>query len=184
LEWRSLAAFSGRRFAAVLAIDRLYMQNQQTPATERIAGSRRLALFAMLAIAGILTATTAAWPDPGSWVLPGICLGTYAIALLLLLALSPPGLGTGFAAAVSLLLAAGTGRLSLVLWALAQGEVSTARDRQTIWTGAAACLANLSLLIATVRYILAAKQQLRWWHVVLGAAAAVPPAWILMLRII
>jgi len=138
----------------------------------------------MLAIAGILTTTTAAWPDPDSWVLPGICLGTYAIALLLLLALSLPGLGIGFAVAVSFLLAAGTGRLSLVLWALTQGEVSTGRDRQTIWIGAAACLANLSLLIATVRYVLAVKQQLRWWHIVLGVAAAVPPAWILMSRII
>jgi hypothetical protein len=160
------------------------MDYQQAPATERIVSSRRLVLFGMLAIAAILTTLTAEYPASGSWQLPGICLAMYAIVFFLVLAIPTPGVGGGFAIAVSALLAAASGLLAFQLWALAQGEVSTAWDRQTIWTGAAACLANLGLLIGAVRYILASKQQLRWWHVVLGAAVAVPPAWILMSRII
>jgi hypothetical protein len=159
------------------------VENQQAGATERIVGNRRFVLFAMLAIAAILTTLTAEYPASGSWQLPGICLAMYAIALFLLLGIPTPGVGGGFAIAVSAVLGAASGLLAGQLWGLSQGEVSTAWDRQTIWTGAAACLANLSLLIAALRYILAAKQHLRWWHVVLGAAIAVPPAWILMSRI-
>ncbi|HKV61720.1 MAG TPA: hypothetical protein VJO16_07400 [Candidatus Acidoferrum sp.] len=159
------------------------MDNQQSPVTERTVSSRRLVLFAMLAIAAILTTLTSEYPASGSWQLPGICLAMYAIALFLLLGIPTPGVGGGFAIAVSALLGAASGVLACQLWALSQGEVSTAWDRQTIWTGAAASIANLGLLIAALRYILAAKQQLRWWHVVLGAAVAVPAAWILMSRI-
>ncbi|HXN52357.1 MAG TPA: hypothetical protein VN943_10505 [Candidatus Acidoferrum sp.] len=160
------------------------MEIQQTNVTERIVRSRRLVLFVMLAIAAILTTITAEYPESGSWQLPGICLGMYVIALLLLLAIPPPGVGSGFAISISALLAAGSGLLAFQLWALAQGEVSTARDRQTTWMGAAACLANLSLLIAALRYTLAVKEHLRWWHVLLGAAVALPPAWILMSKLI
>jgi hypothetical protein len=136
-----------------------------------------------MAIAAILTAITAEYPSQGSWQLPAICLGMYAIALLVLLA-APPGVGGGYTIAISALLAAGSGLLAFQLWALAQGEVSTARDRLTIWSGAAACLANLSVLIAALRYMLALKQRLSWWHVVLGIAVSIPPAWILMSRLV
>ena len=160
------------------------MENQQTPATEKIVSSRRLVLFAMLAIAAILTTLTAEYPASGSWQLPGICFAMYAIALFLLLGIPTPGVGAGFTIAVSVLLGAASGLLAGQLWGLSQGEVSTAWDRQTIWTGTAASLANLGLLITALRYALSAKQQLRWWHVALGAAAAAPPVWILMSRII
>src|SRR5882762_12010017 len=109
---------------------------------DRIARRRRLVLFATLPIAAILAAITAEYPASGSWQLPAICLGIYAIALLVLLT-APPGVGGGYIIAISALLAAGSGLLAFQLWALAQGEVSTARDRLTIWSGAAACLANL-----------------------------------------
>jgi hypothetical protein len=108
----------------------------------------------------------------------------YAIALSLLLAFPSPGVGTGFAVAISALLAAGSGLLAFELWALAQGEVSNARDRQLTLLAAVACIANLSLLVAVLRYMLAVKDRLRWWHVALGAAMAVAPAWILMSRFI
>lgn len=183
MECGSLAAFARRHFVAALAIAP-YMENQQTPDTERIVRGRRLVLFAALAIAASLTTLTAVYPASGSWQLPGICLAIYAAAFFLLLAIPLPGVGGGFTIAISALLGAASGILAFLLWALAQGEVSTARDRQTIWIGAAACLANLGLLIAALRYTLAVKQRLRWWHVVLGAAVAVPSAWILMLRII
>jgi hypothetical protein len=159
------------------------MENQEAPAAERIARSRLLVLFVVLAIAATLTAVTAQYPASDSWQLPGICLGMYAIALFLLLAIPAPGVGGGFAIAISALLAAGCGLLAFQLWALAQGEVSTARDRQTVWIGAAASLANLILLIAAVRYNLALKERLCWWHVALGLAVAVPPTWILMSKI-
>ena len=159
------------------------MENQQTPAAGRIVRSR-LDLFVMLAVAAVLTAVTAQYPASDSWQLPGICLGMYAIALFLLLAIPAPGVGGGFAIAISALLAAGCGLLAFQLWALAQGEVSTARDRQTVWIGAAGCLANLGLLVAAVRYILALKERLRWWHLVFGLAVAAPPTWVLMSKII
>lgn len=159
------------------------MENQQTSDIERSAPSRPLVVYALLAIAAIVTSTTADFPEPGSWELPGICLGMYAIALLLLLAFPSPGVGTGFATAISVLLAVGTGLLSFGLWALAQGEVSTAQDRQVTILAAVACIMNLSLLIAVLRYMLAVKDRLRWWHVVLGGAVAAAPAWILMSRL-
>ena len=149
---------------------------EQTNDPDRIVRRRRLLLFAMLPIAAILAAVTAEYPASGSWQLPGICLGMYAIAFSLL-AVAPPGVGGGFTIAISSLLAAGSGLL-------AQGEVSTARDRQTVWLGAAACLANLSVLFASLRYILALKERLRWWHVVLGIAVSAPPAWILMSQLV
>ncbi len=108
----------------------------------------------------------------------------YAIVLSLLLAIPSPGVGTGFAAAISAILGVGSGLLAFELWALAQGEVSNARDRQLTLLAAVACIANLSLLIAALRYMLAVKDRLRWWHVALGAAVAVAPAWILMSRFI
>jgi hypothetical protein len=160
------------------------MENQQTSDPQRSARSRRLAVYALLAIAAIATTATANYPEPGSWELPGVCLGMYAIAFSLLLAFPPPGIGTGFAAAISALLAAGSGLLSFELWALAQGEVSTARDRQETLLAAVACIANLSLLIAVLRYMLAVKDRLRGWHIVLGAAVAVLPAGVLMSRLI
>ena len=156
---------------------------QQTNDPDRIVRRRRLVLFAMLPIAAILATVTAEYPASGSWQLPAICLGMYVIAFSLL-AVAPPGVAGGFTIAISALLAAGCGLLAFQLWALAQGEVSTARDRLTIWSGAAACLANLSVLIAALRYILALKERLSWWHVVLGIAVAVPPAWILMSRLV
>jgi len=159
------------------------METQHTFAAHRISRTRLLVLFAMMAIAAILTAITAEYPSQGSWQLPAICLGMYVIAFSLL-AVAPPGVAGGFTIAISALLAAGCGLLAFQLWALAQGEVSTARDRLTIWSGAAACLANLSVLIAALRYILALKERLRWWHVVLGIAVSVPPAWILMSRLV
>ena len=159
------------------------METQHTFAAHSISRTRLLVLFAMMAIAAILTAITAEYPSQGSWQLPAICLGMYAIALLVLLA-APPGVGGGYTIAISALLAAGSGLLAFQLWALAQGEVSTARDRQTVWLGAAACLANLSVLIAALRYILALKERLRWWHVILGIAVAVPLAWTLMSRLL
>ena len=160
------------------------MENQQTSGTERSARSRRLVLYVLLAVAAIATTTTAAFPEPGSWELPGIGVGMYAIALLLLLAIPPPGVGTGFATAISAILAVGTGLLAFELWALAQGEVSSARDRQLTLLAAVASIANLSLLIAVLGYMLAVKDRLRWWHVVLGAAVAVVPAWVWMSRLI
>ena len=156
---------------------------EQTNDSDRIVRHRRLVLFATLPIAAILATVTAEYPASDSWQLPGICLGMYVIAFSLL-AVAPPGVGGGFTMAISTLLAAGCGLLAFDLWALAQGEVSTARDRQTVWLGAAACLANLSVLIAALRYILALKERLRWWHVVLGIAVSVPPAWILMSRLV
>ena len=156
---------------------------QQTNDPDRIVRRRRLVLFAMLPIAAILATVTAVYPASGSWQLPAICLGMYVIAFSLL-AVAPPGVAGGFTIAISALLAAGCGLLAFELWVLAQGEVSTARDRQTVWLGAAACLANLSVLIAALRYILALKERLSWWHVVLGIAVAVPPAWILMSRLL
>jgi hypothetical protein len=108
----------------------------------------------------------------------------YAIALSLLLAFPLPGVGTGFATAISILLAVGSGLLAFELWALAQGEVSNARDRQLTLLAALACISNLSLLVAVLRYMLAVKDRLRWWHVVLGAAVAALPAWVLMSRFI
>jgi len=159
------------------------MENQQTSDIERSAPSRPLVVYALLAIAAIVTSTTADFPEPGSWELPGICLGMYAIALSLLLAFPSPGVGTGFATAISVLLAVGTGLLSFGLWALAQGEVSTAQDRQVTILAAVACIMNLGLLIAVLRYMLAVKDRLRWWHVVLGGAVAAAPAWILMSRL-
>src|SRR5712675_3204480 len=159
------------------------IEAQHTFAARCISRTRLLVLFSMMAIAAILTAITAEYPSQGSWQLPAICLGMYAIAFFLV-AIAPPGVGGGFTIATSALLAASCGLLAFELWALAQGEVSTARDRQTVWLGAAACLANLSVLIAALRYILALKERLRWWHVVLGIAVAVPPAWILMSRLI
>ena len=156
---------------------------EQTNDSDRIVRHRRLVLFATLPIAAILATVTAEYPASDSWQLPGICLGMYVIAFSLL-AVAPPGVAGGFTIAISALLAAGCGLLAFELWVLAQGEVSTARDRLTIWSGAAACLANLSVLIAALRYMLALKQRLSWWHVVLGIAVSVPPAWILMSRII
>jgi hypothetical protein len=160
------------------------MNQLTTNADDPTAHRRRLILFAVLVIAAILTAATAEYPSQGTWQLPSICLGVYAIALFLLLAIPAPGVGGGFAIGISALLAAGSGLLAFQLWALAQGEVSTARDRQTVWMGAAACLANLVLLVTAVRYSLALKERLRWWHLVLGLALAAPPTWILMSRII
>ena len=137
----------------------------------------------MLPIAAILAAVTAEYPASGSWQLPGICLGMYVIAFSLL-AVATPGVGGGFTIAISALLAAGCGLLAFQLWALAQGEVSNSRDRQLTLLAGVACIANLSLLVAVLRYMLAVKDRLRWWHVVLGAAVAVAPAWILMSRFI
>ena len=159
------------------------METQHTVAAHSVSRTRVLVLFAMMAIAAILTAITAEYPSQGSWQLPAICLGMYAVALSLL-AVAPPGVGGGYTIATSALLAAGSGLLGFQLWTLAQGEVSTARDRLTIWSGAAACLANLSVLIAALRYMLALKQRLSWWHVVFGIAVSVPPAWILMSRLV
>jgi hypothetical protein len=161
-----------------------WMENQQTSGTERRARSRRLVVYLLLAIAAIATTTTADYPEPGSWELPGICLGMYAIALSLLLAFPSPGVGTGFAAVISALLAVGSGLPAFGLWALSQGEVSNARDRQLTLLAAVACISNLSLLIAVLRYMFAVKDRLRWWHVVLGAAVAVLPAWVLMSRLV
>ena len=112
---------------------------QQTNDPDRIVRRRRLVLLATLPIAAILAAVTAEYPASGSWQLPAICLGMYAIAFFLV-AVAPPGVGGGYIIAISALLAAGSGLLAFELWALAQGEVSTARDRQTVWLGAAACL--------------------------------------------
>jgi len=161
-----------------------FVENQQTSGTERSARSRRLVLYVLLAIAAIATTTTAVYPEPGSWELPGIVIGLYAIVLSLLLAIPPPGVGTGFATAMSAILAVGSGLLAFELWALAEGEVSSARDRQLTLLAALASIANLSLLIAVLRYMLAVKNRLHWWHVVLGAAVAVAPAWVLMSRLI
>jgi hypothetical protein len=141
-------------------VDRPFIVIEQRNDTDRIIRRRRLVLFAMLPIAAILVAVTAEYPASGSWQLPGLCLGMYAIAFSLL-AVAPAGVGGGFTVAISALLAAGCGLLAFQLWALAQGEVSTARDRQTVWLGAAACLANLSVLIAALRYMLALKERLR-----------------------
>jgi hypothetical protein len=152
---------------------------EQTNDPDRIVRRRRLVLLATLPIAAILVAATAEYPASGSWQLPGICLGMYAVAFSLL-AVAPPGVAGGFTIAISSLLATGCGLLAFQLWTLTQGEVSTARDRQTIWLGAAACLANLSVLIAALGYLLALKKPVRWWHVILGIAVAVPPAWILI----
>jgi len=160
------------------------MDNQDEGSNQGSARSRRLVLFAVLAIAAILTTITAEYPSWGSWQLPGICLGMYATTLLLLLAVPLPGLGSGFAIATSALLAAGSGLLAFQIGALAQGEASTVQDRQTIWLAAVACLANLSLTIAALRYMLAVKECLRSWHVALGVALAVSPAWILMSRFV
>src|SRR6266436_6011557 len=159
------------------------METEHTFAAHSVSRTRLLVLFAMMAIAAILTAITAEYPSQGSWQLPAICLGIYAIAFFLV-AIAPPGVGGGFTIATSALLAAGCGLLAFELWALAQGEVSTARDRQTVWLGAAACLANLSVLIAALRYILALRRRVKWWHVVLGIAVSVPPAWILVSRLV
>ena len=159
------------------------METQHTFPAHSVSRTRLLILLAMMAIAAILTAITAEYPSQGSWQLPAICLGMYAIAFFLV-AIAPPGVGGGFTIATSALLAASCGLLAFELWALAQGEVSTARDRQTVWLGAAACLANLSVLIAALRYILAVKELVRWWHVVFGIAVVVPPAWILMSRLV
>ena len=160
------------------------VDNREEGSSKGNARSRRLVLFAVLAIAAILTTITAEYPSRGSWQLPGICLAAYATTLLLLLAVPLPGLGSGFAIATSALLAAGSGLLAFQICALAQAEVSTAQDRQTIWLAAVACLANLSLTIAALRYMLAVKQRLRSWHVALGVALAVLPAWILMSRLV
>ena len=107
-----------------------FVEDQQTIGTERSARSRLLVLYVLLAIAAIATTTTAAFPEPGSWKLPGIGIAMYAIVLSLLLAIPSPGVGTGFATAISAILGVGSGLLAFELWALAQGEVSNARDRQ------------------------------------------------------
>jgi hypothetical protein len=137
----------------------------------------------MLTIAAVMTAFTAEYPTPRSWELPGITLGIYAVALSLLLAV-PPGVGASFALTISAILGIGAGLLAFQIWAFAQGEVSAARDRQVIWLAAVACIANLSLLLAALRYMLAVKERLRWWHIALGGVMALPPAWILMARFI
>jgi hypothetical protein len=74
--------------------------------------------------------------------------------------------------------------LAFELWVMAQGEVSNARERQMTWFATVACISNLSLLVAVLRYMLAVKDRLRWWHVVLGATVAVLPAGVLMSRFI
>jgi hypothetical protein len=141
-------------------------------------------MYVLLAIATIVTTTTAAFLESGSWQLPGIGMAMYAIVLSLLLAIPSPGVGTGFAAAISAILGVDSGLLAFELWALAQGEVSNSRDRQLTLLAGVACIANLSLLVAVVRYMLAVKDRLRWWHVVVGAVVAVVPASVLLLRLI